>query len=196
MPRSLCQSNWVIYGQDWLLSPGSFWQGNDYMSDYLIWETWFNDKWLMMMNEIMVIASSCLSIPNCQSMYVFIQLIVVYRESDRRALVQLKRTLQWRHNDHGGVSYNQPHGSLLNRFFRRRSKKTSNLRVTGHCAWKSPVPVNFPQKGPVTRKMVPFDDRHHVVSLYSECIHARYGWFNGCLIDECWTIYPFALLWI
>ena len=31
--------------------------------------------------------------------------------------------LQWRHNDHDSVSNHQPHGCLLNRLFRRRSKK-------------------------------------------------------------------------
>ena len=41
--------------------------------------------------------------------------------------------------------------------FRRRSKKTSKLRVTGLCVGNSPGPVNSP-KGPVTRKMVPFAD--------------------------------------
>ena len=41
--------------------------------------------------------------------------------------------LHWRHNDHDGVSNHQPHGCLLNRLFRRRSKKTSKLRVTGLC---------------------------------------------------------------
>ena len=39
--------------------------------------------------------------------------------------------LHWRHNDQDGVSNHQPHGCLLNRLFRRRSKKTSKLRVTG-----------------------------------------------------------------
>ena len=63
-------------------------------------------------------------------------------------------SLQWRHNDHNGVSNHQPHGCLLNRLFRRRSKKTSKLRVTG----PSPVPVNSPHKETVTRKMFPFDD--------------------------------------
>ena len=67
-------------------------------------------------------------------------------------------TLRWRHNDHDGVSNHQPHGCLLNRLFRRRSKKTSKLRVTGLCAGNSPGPVNPPHKGPVTRKMLPFDD--------------------------------------
>ena len=47
---------------------------------------------------------------------------------------------------------------LLNRLFGHRSKKTSKLRVTGLCAGNSPGPVNFPHKGPVTRKMFPFDD--------------------------------------
>ena len=55
-------------------------------------------------------------------------------------------TLHWRHNDHDGISNRQPRGCLLNRLFRRRWKKTSKLHV------------NSPQKGPVTRKMFPFDD--------------------------------------
>ena len=67
-------------------------------------------------------------------------------------------TLHWRHNDHDGASNHQPHGCLLNRLFRRRSKKTSKLRVTGLCVGNSPGPVNSPHKGPVTRKMFPFDD--------------------------------------
>ena len=67
-------------------------------------------------------------------------------------------TLRWHHNDHDVVSNHQPHGCLLNRLFKRRSKKTSKLRVTGLCAGNSPGPVNSPHKGPVTRKMFPFDD--------------------------------------
>ena len=66
--------------------------------------------------------------------------------------------LQWRNNDHDSVSNHQPHGCLLNHLFRRRSKKTSKLRVTGLYVGNSPGPVNSPHKGPVTRKMFPFDD--------------------------------------
>ena len=65
-------------------------------------------------------------------------------------------SLQWRHNGHISVSNHQPHDCWLNRLFRRRSKKTLKLRVTGHCAGNSPV--NSPHKGPITRKMFPFDD--------------------------------------
>ena len=39
--------------------------------------------------------------------------------------------LQWRHNGCDSVWNNKPHDCLLNRLFRRRSKKTSKLRVTG-----------------------------------------------------------------
>ena len=67
-------------------------------------------------------------------------------------------TLHWRHNDHDGISNHQSHGCLLNRLFRRRSKKTSKLRVTDLCVGNSPGPVNSPHKGPVARKMFPFDD--------------------------------------
>ena len=67
-------------------------------------------------------------------------------------------SLQWRHNDHDNVSNHQPRGCLLNCLFRRRSKKTSKLRVTGLCVGNSPGPVNSPHKGPVTREMFPFDD--------------------------------------
>ena len=72
--------------------------------------------------------------------------------------LQLFHTLRWRHNDHAGVSNHQPYGCLLNRLFRRRSKKTSKLCVTGLCVGNSIVPVNSPHKWPVTRKMSPFDD--------------------------------------
>ena len=66
--------------------------------------------------------------------------------------------LQWRHNDHDNVLNHQPDGCLLNRLFRRKPKKTSKLHVTGLCVGNSPGPVNSPHKGPVTRKMFPFDD--------------------------------------
>ena len=56
------------------------------------------------------------------------------------------------------IASHQPTGCLLNRLFRRRSKKTSKLRVTGLCVGNSSGPVNSPHKGPVTRKMFPFAD--------------------------------------
>ena len=72
---------------------------------------------------------------------------------------EILNALHWHHNDHDGVSNHQPHGSLLNRLFRCRSKKTLKLHITGLCVGNfSPGPVNSPHKGPVKRKMFPFDD--------------------------------------
>ena len=65
-------------------------------------------------------------------------------------------SLLWRHNGLDGVSNHRPYHWVLNRLFKRRSQKTSKLRVTGLCEGNSPV--NSPHKGPVTRKMLPFDD--------------------------------------
>ena len=56
-----------------------------------------------------------------------------------------ENTLQWRNNNgHDSDSNHQPHHCLLNRLFRRRSKKTSKLHVTGLCAGNSPVTGEFP----------------------------------------------------
>ena len=82
-----------------------------------------------------------------------------------------KASLRWRHNDHDSVSNHQPHGCLFNRLFRRRSKKTSKLRVTGLCVGNSPGPVNSPHKGPVTEN-VSIWWRHHDTFPY----------LNGCRV--------------
>ena len=68
------------------------------------------------------------------------------------------QSLQWRHNGRNSVSNHQPHHCLLNRLFRRRSKKASKLRVTGLCAGIYRWRVNSPHKWPVTRKFFTFDD--------------------------------------
>ena len=67
-------------------------------------------------------------------------------------------SLQWRHNEHDGVSNHQSHDCLFNRLFRRRSKKTSKLRVTGLRKRNSLVTGEFPSQRPVTWKIFPFDD--------------------------------------
>ena len=53
-------------------------------------------------------------------------------------------SLLWRHNGRDSVSNHQPHRCLLKRLFRRSSKKTSKLRVTGLCVGNSPVTGEFP----------------------------------------------------
>ena len=66
-------------------------------------------------------------------------------------------SLQWRHNGRDCVPNHQRHDCLLNRSFRRRSKKKSSASlafVRGIHRWS----MNSPHKWPVTRKMFAFDD--------------------------------------
>ena len=72
-------------------------------------------------------------------------------------------SLRWRHNEHDSVSNHQPHHSLLKRLFRRRSKKTSKLRVTGHCAGNSPATGEFPAQMASYAENVSIWWRHHVL---------------------------------
>ena len=88
-------------------------------------------------------------------------------------------SLQWRHYGHDSVSNHQPRDCLLNRLFRRRSKKTSKPRVTGLCVGNSPGPVNSPHKRSLTRKMFPFDD----VIMWIKACSKTYGMNRPVCLD-------------
>ena len=75
-------------------------------------------------------------------------------------------SLQWRHNGRESVSYHQPHDCLLNRLFRRRSKKTSMLRVTGLCAGNSLLTGEFPAQMASNAENVSIWWRHHVMKRF------------------------------
>ena len=71
-------------------------------------------------------------------------------------------SLRWRHNGCDSVSNHQPHDCLLNLLSRRRSKKTSKLRVTGLCAWNSPGTGEFPAQMACNAENVSIWWRHYV----------------------------------
>ena len=75
-------------------------------------------------------------------------------------------SLLWRHNRYDGVSNHQPHDCLFNLLFRRRSKKTSKLRVTGLCAGISPVTGEFPTQMAINAENVSIWWRHHVFNTF------------------------------
>ena len=79
----------------------------------------------------------------------------------------LHTSLLWRHNGRDCVSNHQPHECLLNRLFRRRSKKTSKLRVTGLCAGNSPGTGEFPAQMASNAENVSIWWRHHDFSFIS-----------------------------
>ena len=72
--------------------------------------------------------------------------------------------LQWRHNERDGVSNHQPHDCLLNRLFRYRSKKTSKIRVTGHCEGNSSVTGEFRAQRARNAENTSIRWRHHGIS--------------------------------
>ena len=78
----------------------------------------------------------------------------------------ISHPLHWRHNDHDGVSNHQPHGCLLNRLFRWRSKKTSKLRVTGLCVGNSPGTGEFPAQSASYAENVAIWWRHHALRYH------------------------------
>ena len=69
--------------------------------------------------------------------------------------------LQWHYNGRDGVSNHKPHDCLLDRLFRRRSKKTSKLRITGLCAGNSPVTGELPTQMASNTENVSFWWCHH-----------------------------------
>ena len=83
--------------------------------------------------------------------------------------------LEWRHNERDCVSNHRRHECLLNRLFRRRSKKTSKLRVTALCAGNSPVTGEFPTQRASNAENVSIWWRHHAAP-YTGCqSHLQHG---------------------
>ena len=77
-----------------------------------------------------------------------------------------RHSLRWRHNELDGVSDHQPDDCLHNLLFRRRSKKTSKLRVTGLCAGNSPGTGEFPAQKASNVENVSIWWRHHVAVVF------------------------------
>ena len=73
-------------------------------------------------------------------------------------------TLPWRHDKRDGISNHQCIGCLLNRLFRRRSEKTSKLRVTGLCEGNPPVTGGFPLQRASNMENVSIWWHHHDIT--------------------------------
>ena len=76
----------------------------------------------------------------------------------------LLNSLQWRHNGLDSVFNHRRLDSLLKRLFRRKSKKTSQLRVTGICDGNSPVAGEFLSQRASNAENVSIWWRHHVAN--------------------------------
>ena len=90
------------------------------------------------------------------------------QSSDRlRFIMGISITVR-RHNRYDSVSNHQLRDCLLNILFRRRSKNTSKLRVTGLCEGNSPVTGEFPTQGASNAENVSIWWRHHATYLFGD----------------------------
>ena len=89
---------------------------------------------------------------------------------EKAEIVLCTLALRGRHNGCDSVSNHQPHHCLLNRLFRRRSKKTSKLRVTGLCAVNSPGTGEFSAQMASNAEKVSIWWRHHGIVLSTQHI--------------------------
>ena len=131
-------------------------------------QNWFIESWLIFL--------SCSPLLDRQTLRCFLQMQVMLSAEEISLRwgayhaecfviiiksVEKLSSSQWRHNGRDGVSNHQPHNCLLNRLFRRRSKKTSKLCVTGLCAGNSPVPGEFPAQMASNAENVSISWCHH-----------------------------------
>ena len=94
-------------------------------------------------------------------------------------------SLQGRHNERDGVSNHRRSHCLLHCWFKRKSKKTSKVRVTGLCVGNAPVTGEFPAPQKASNEENVFIWwRHHDICSFSYFILFRY-----------WDKYNAGLTW-
>ena len=89
--------------------------------------------------------------------------------------------LQWRHNEHDGISNHHPHDYLLNRLFRHISK-TGNSPVTGE----------FPAQMASNAELVFIWWRHHEYWVMTVTLPEQHLVKFGSKHNPVWNIYPFG----
>ena len=106
-------------------------------------------------------------------------MLLLYWKSNRCELCHhwwhRRLSLLWRHNGRHGVSNPQPHGCFLNCSFRRKSKKTSKLRVTGIRVGNSPVTGEFPAQMASNAQNVSVWWRHDVTTTSGAASNGKVG---------------------
>ena len=93
---------------------------------------------------------------------------------------------------HNGVSDHHPLECLRNRLFRRRSKKTSKLRVTGLCEGNPPVIGGYPSQRASNAESISTWWRHHdtkSMEIFFCSNQYRYeDRFQNCAVMSCRNI--------
>ena len=92
--------------------------------------------------------------------------------------------LQWRHSERDGVSNHRHLDCSLNRLFKRRSKKTPKLRVTGLCEGNSPETGEFPSQNVSNAENVSIWWRHHGSGPWATTWRSNLHWTANWYVDH------------
>ena len=104
-------------------------------------------------------------------------------------VIYVHSPLHWRQNDHHGVSNHQPHGCLLNRLFRLRSKKTSKLRVTG--AGEFPAQrASYAKNVSIWWRHPGHNQAHHMLICHMQCMLCMLGCSGEMSLRLCMFTVP------
>ena len=95
-------------------------------------------------------------------------------------MTRFSNSLSRRHNERDCISNHQCLERLLNCSFRRRSKNTSKLRVTGICEGKPLVTSGFPSQMASSAEKVPFDDIIMCNKIYNTVIYENKTGYEHC----------------
>ena len=109
------------------------------------------DNWSLQFPVEYIIKSTI----SCEKTWVQIQFTSIFLPSEKLP------GFQWSHNDHDGISNHLRLYCLLNHMFKRRSKKTSKLHITGLWEGKSLVTCEFPAQRASNAENVSIWWRHH-----------------------------------
>ena len=110
------------------------------------------------------------------------------------SMAVIQKTLKWRHNGYDGVSNHQPRDCLLNRLFRRGSKKTSKLRVIGLCAGNSPLTGEFPAQMPSNAENAFIWWRFHIEQIVMQHQRCPERWHQRIVAPNFTLIYSWILI--
>ena len=102
----------------------------------------------------------------------------------------LDDALQWRYNERDGVSNHRRLDCWLNRLFKRRSNKTSQLHVTCLCDGNLPVTSIFPVPRPSNAEEVSIWWRVMIVLLHDDAanilVSIMNSWQKRMWRKTCW----------
>ena len=120
----------------------------------------------------------------CQCFLGHFELCLTGETACRTMIANETSALRWRHNERDGVSNHQPYDCLPNRLFRRRSKETWKLRVTGLCVRNSPVTGEFPAQRASNAENLSIWWRHNgetVTSTLKPVLCLLMAWYHHLL---------------